>query len=586
MTISNVNTKPRKVKPKKKKKVLSTEEKAIKKRQAKLHRDLLSMFRPMGFELLPVTNFHKAYGGIKSELDAAFIFENLLILCEETISSDKDHLRKKYDYYQKLIEERDELLNDFKGRYQDKFSKFDIYSNNEYRIFYIYASEPKLDEELKQTYSQFKYLDARSLKYFNKIVGCLKYSARNEFYKFLEIDLRDIGAASTGADQKTIDSAVIIPERSSGFPEGVQLFSFLMKAEDLMDCAYVFRKDSWSTGANFYYQRLIDANKVENIRKYLAEHERTFIDNIIVSIPDDVSFWKIDSSKKRTNVADISKTTNIETVQIQIPYKINSIGIIDGQHRIYGHYRGNDPLEKKIAALRQKRHLLITGLYYDKSKFTESEKRKFESELFLQINSKQKKADTGLLQYIQNLKSPNSPVGLAISVLDAMNNTEPFLDMFHLSPLDSDGIKTPTIIQYGLKDLLEINPNKETLYKYWVSDNKIKLTESTFTQEALDEYIKFASSTLIMYFKAIKSNFKNDWTIVKKEESKLLSVTALVAFTLAFRKSLEKYKGVKDFNFYKAKISHLQIDFKKGQFPYVSSQWPKFVELINEQAWN
>jgi len=575
----------KRTKVKKKKKVLSVAEKLLLKRQAKLHKDLLSMFKPMGFEFLPVIGYHKSFGGIKSELDAAFIFENLLIICEETISSDKDHLRKKYDYYSEILTDRNSLINDFKTRFNEKFSKFEAYNNNEYRIFYIYVSEPRLDEALKLLYCNFKYLDLRSIKYFNRIVGCLKYTSRNEFYKFLGIDLSDIGSATTGTDEKAIDTAVIIPERSSGFPEGVQLFSFLMKAEDLMDCAYVFRKDSWATGANFFYQRLIDTAKVEDIRRYLAKYQRTFIDNIIVSIPDDASFFKRNDSNKWESINDISKAINIENIKIKIPYKINSIGIIDGQHRVYGHYKGYDSLESQIANLRKKRHLLVTGLFYDKNKFSESQKRKFESELFLQINSKQKKAEPSLLQYIQNLQSPNSPIGLAISVLNYLNGTEPFLELFHLSPLDGDGIKTSTIIQYALKDLLEINENKETFYKYWQDDIKSELTEINFTQTSIDEYIKFASNTLIVYFKAIKANFRQNWTIVKKEESKLLSVTSIVAFLLGFKKSLEKYGEVKDFAFYNSKMSQLKIDFKKESFPFVSSQWPKFVEIIESDVW-
>jgi DGQHR domain-containing protein len=583
MKVKNVS---RKVKPKrKKKKVLSTAEKLLLKRQTKLHKDLLSMFRPMGFEFLSVNGYHKFYGGIKSELDAAFIFENLLVICEETVSADKDHLRKKHEYYNALLSERNNFLDDFKIRFKEKFAKFDTYSNNEYRLFYIYVSEPRLDEAVKHIYKDFNYLDSRSLKYFNKIIHCLKYSSRNEFYKFLGLDLSDIGSASTGADEKTIDSAVIIPESSSGFPEGIQLFSFLMRAEDLMDCAYVLRKDSWATGANFSYQRLIDAAKVEEIRKYLADYQRTFIDNIIVSIPDDVSFFKKDISNKWIAISDVSNLVNIENVKIKIPYKINSIGLIDGQHRVYGHYKGYDALEDKIATLRKKRHLLITGLYYDKNKFSEGQKRKFESELFLQINSKQKKADKSLLNYIQNLQAPNSSVGLAISVLNILNDTQPFLDMFHLSPLDGDGIKTPTIIQYALKDLMEISDSKETFYKYWDSSNKQLLTEGNYTQEAIEEYLKFCSDTLIVYFKAIKANFNESWTIAKKDESKLLSVTSIVGFLLGLKKSLEKYNGIQEYNFYHSKISQLNMDFKKGSFPYVSSQWPKFVEVLEKQVW-
>src|SRR6185437_13945850 len=140
--IMAVRVRKKRSKSKKKKKILSVAEKLLLKRQVKLHKDLLTMFKPMGFEFLQVNSFHKTYGGIKSELDAAFVFENLLVICEETISSDKNHLRKKYDYYTQLIVERDNFIDDFKTRFVEKFSKFEAYNNNEYKIFYIYLSEP------------------------------------------------------------------------------------------------------------------------------------------------------------------------------------------------------------------------------------------------------------------------------------------------------------------------------------------------------------------------------------------------------------------------------------------------------------
>lgn len=572
-------------KKKKKKKILSAEEKSIIKRQTKLHKDLLSVFRPMGFEYLPVNNYHAYYGGVKSELDDVFIFENLIIICEETLSIDKDHLRKKNEYYEKLLLEKDTFIDYLKLKYLDKFSKFDTYSNSQYRFFYIYLSEQRLEEEVKKIYNNFKYLDLKSLKYFNRIIGSLKLTGRNEFYKYLGIELSDVGFASTGTDDKNIDSAVIIPEGSSGFPTGIYLFSFLMNAEELMDCAYVLRKDGWDTEMNYFYQRLVEPSKVESIRKYLAQHKRTFIDNIIVSLPDDISFQKKNDRGFYDSVTDISELQKIENLRIRIPYKINSIGIIDGQHRVFGHYKGTDSLEIEIAKLRKKRHLLVTGLYFTKA-FSENKKRKFESELFLHINSQQKKVDSSLLQYIQNLQSPNSPVGIAISVLNYLNNNQPFLNLFFLSPLDTNGIKTPTIINYALKDLLEVSDTKETLFKYWTYEGKENLFLEDYDQLVLDKYIEFASKSLAIYFSAIKDNFKDDFTIVKAKESKLLSVTSIVAFLLAYKKSLEKYKSIKDFTFYKSKISQLRIDFSKKNFPFVSSQWPKFVEQIENEVWN
>lgn len=49
-----------------------------------------------------------------------------------------------------------------------------------------------------------------------------------------------------------------------------------------------------------------------------------------------------------------------------LPDEMNSICIIDGQHRVYAHYEGeeNDPDEIEIANLRRKLHLLVTGLVF------------------------------------------------------------------------------------------------------------------------------------------------------------------------------------------------------------------------------
>ena len=220
----------------------------------------------------------------------------------------------------------------------------------------------------------------------------------------------DIGSVSSSHEERHIDSAVIIPESSSGFPEGIQVVSFVMKAKELLDCAYVFRKDNWENRIGQYYQRLVDKNKVERIRNYLAKEGRTFIDNIIVTLPEGTSF------SKNNKIIDVNQIATISNVQIRIPYKINSIGIIDGQHRVLGHYEGNDHLENKIAQHRDKRHLFVTGIFYEEGKFDELKKRTFESELFLLMNNNHSKVRTDLLHYIETLKAPLSPIGVAGTV--------------------------------------------------------------------------------------------------------------------------------------------------------------------------
>lgn len=579
------STNPQKRKKRKKKVILTPQ----KKLERKFHKNILEMFKKMGFEYIRTEDKHPKFGGQQGELDSVFLYENIILLCEETLGKNKatDHIRKKYDFYEKIIEEKPSFLKWIKNEGTDKFGKFESYTDARYKLFYLYFREDIIEDEKKDLYKKFKFLDLRMLKYFSKISDSIRYSARNEFYKFLDLDFRAIGNAKSSLPEN-IHSAVIFPEDISGMPPGIHLVSFVMTAKELLDCAYVFRKENWSLDSGYYYQRLIDRSKIASIRDFLYQEQRTFIDNIIVSLPRDCKFYKLEEDNAEGDVVNLTEVSEVTSnVGIKIPYKSNSIGIIDGQHRVFGHYEGPDTKEEKvISSLRAKRHLFITGLFYQKGKFTESEKRKFESKIFLEINSKQKKVNTQILQDIQALQDPLSPIGISTSVIRRMNSKSPFINHFLLSELDKKGIKTPTIIKYALQQLVELDPNKETLFKYWTNPDKNLLLQNKDSEDEIvqKKYINYCVEHISKFFTAVKNNFQTAWML--DGSSKLLTVTSIVAFLKSFNYSLEVYGGPKEIEFYQGKLNILQIDFlNKKKFPYVSSQWPKFAEQINK-CWN
>ena len=571
---------------KKKKIVLSDKEKLQKKLQVKLHKDLMDTFRYMGFEYIRTEGKHISFGGQKSDFDNVFIFENLIITCEETISIDSDHLRKKYDYIERVNTNRDEFIAWIKSIGNDKFERFQNYSNARYQIFHVYSTLETLEEDKRKLYSDFKYIDSKILNYFKKMSDCIKYSARNEFYKFLALDFKKIGNV-TSSQNVPIRSAVIFPEDVTGLPSGVYVVSLVMTAKELLDCSFVFRKESWDEDSGYYYQRLIEKNKILNIRKYLIEKKTTFIDSIIVSLPKDATFCYRDDDGNEKETIDVRKISTIETnTSIKIPYKVNSIGIIDGQHRVFGHHEGPDNKDEKlISDLRKKRHLLVTGLFYQKDKFSELEKRKLESELFLAINSQQKRVSPAILQHINSLQDPLSPIGLAMSIIQRMNGRSPFLNQFIISELDEKkiGIRTPSIVKYGLQGLVEISNEKESLFKYWADIEKqllITNPESDKIDEIIKRYVTYCSDSICQFFVAVKNSQQNSWTYEKP--SKLLTVTSIVAFIRSYENSIEKYNGIQTIEFYSKKLKNLKIDFKTEPFPYVSSQWNKLADEINK----
>ncbi len=555
-------------KKRKKKKKLTPEEKKERRLKKAFQKKIVSSFRFAEFQYLKTDNIHKMFGLRRGDVDFVFLYENIILICEDTLtgkSSIKNHMMKTkilYDEIKKDFESFDyKFLNWLKEKYKDKFKKSKAYNNNEYQIRYLYFYKDKLPVEKISFMDYIQAVDEKRLKYFEHITKILKYSSKNELFRFLNIDISRIGRINSSKPSNKIDTTVISPESVTGL-KNIKIVSFLMKAEDLMECGYVLRKDNWEESAELY-QRLLIKSKIESIRKYLIDNERGFINNVIVSLPPDIKFTKNGVEKK------FEEINQIENLKIEILRKINSIGIIDGQHRIYAHYKYEGKEELKIADLRDKLHILVTGLVYNE-KLTKKEKIEFESKLFMEINHNAKTVSQDVLLSIVSLQNPYSLRGMARNIILELNKTELFFDKFETSTLFKSEIKSTSIIKYVLAELMEINDEKETFFKYLDFENKgiLKNTKNKNFEKVFDLYIKRCVKVIDDYFSAVKNNFKTEWNNPK--DHKIFSVASINGFLLALKKSFKEI-GIKDFSYYNDKIKNLDINFKKKDFTYISS---------------
>ena len=115
------------------------------------------------------------------------------------------------------------------------------------------------------------------------------------------------------------------------------------------------------------------------------------------------------------------------------------------------------------------------------------------------------------------------------------------------------------------------------MFTYWDGDKDALLRKE---EVALNSYVDFVSSKLDEYFRAVKDTNRDSW---ESSDSKLLSVTTINGFIIAYNRQLHK-NGVQDFAFYSDKLRKLQIDFSKESFMYASSQYRKFSNVILQQA--
>lgn len=565
------------------KKKLTAEQKAaqLKKRKVLAFRKKIrSSFTDAGFTYFSTLDKHFPIGTRTVELDYLFLYENIIVICEDNTKQKKDidHIRNKNESFAEIRTNKTAFLNWLSNTFPEKATMVKQYRPERYFLYYIYISQTELEitEDEKNRYSNLLFWDPETLSYFNRMAQCIQHSARYEIFRYLGLKNDEIGFSGSEGGKTTIKAPIIYPQEATGLRNGVRVVSFMMSAEKLLRTSYVLRKDSWEESM-FLYQRLIEKDKVKSIRAFLAQKGEAFYNNIIVALPDNVTFE--DDAGTPILVENIG---DFQHCKLVLPDEMNSICIIDGQHRIFAHYEApaTEKYELQIAPLRRQLHLLVTGLIFP-TEMKEPERKQIQSQIFLDINDNTKKVAPNVLTHIEMVKDPFSDIGLARRVIERLNKKRVFLNRFELSALDESKIKVASIIKFALRYLVTVTPaeGKTSLYAYW-QGNKEAFQQKD--EASLNDYIEFCANSIDLYFSAIRDAFKSSWN---DPASKMLSVISINGFIIAFNRQLNKY-GVSDYPFYSSCLRKLSIDFSKNGFPYTSSQYRKFSGRILAEAFD
>lgn len=565
------------------KKKLTAEQKAaqLKKRKVLAFRKKIrSSFTDAGFTYFSTLDKHFPIGTRTVELDYLFLYENIIVICEDNTKQKKDidHIRNKNESFAEIRNNKTAFLNWLSNTFPEKATMVKQYRPERYFLYYIYISQTELEitEDEKNRYSNLLFWDPETLSCFNRMAQCIQHSARYEIFRYLGLKNDEIGFSGSEGGKTTIKAPIIYPQEATGLRNGVRVVSFMMSAEKLLRTSYVLRKDSWEESM-FLYQRLIEKDKVKSIRAFLAQKGEAFYNNIIVALPDNVTFE--DDAGTPILVENIG---DFQHCKLVLPDEMNSICIIDGQHRIFAHYEApaTEKYELQIAPLRRQLHLLVTGLIFP-TEMKEPERKQIQSQIFLDINDNTKKVAPNVLTHIEMVKDPFSDIGLARRVIERLNKKRVFLNRFELSALDESKIKVASIIKFALRYLVTVTPaeGKTSLYAYW-QGNKEAFQQKD--EASLNDYIEFCANSIDLYFSAIRDAFKSSWN---DPASKMLSVISINGFIIAFNRQLNKY-GVSDYPFYSSCLRKLSIDFSKNGFPYTSSQYRKFSGRILAEAFD
>lgn len=559
---------------KRKKQRLSKEDIQRKRESTRFKKSINTIFTNSGFKQIPTRDKNFQFQSRTIEIDNIFVFENVLIIVEDTEAKTeniKDHLLKTLDTFRLISKHKDDFISVISSTFE-RFNEVqnDRYHNSDYVIKCLYCSYNNIDKRYIDRYChEVIFLDYHSLQYFYNLSRILKKTTRYELFKFLNLSLVDVGTSRAGQDC-TVYDGFLLPESPSGFPRGYKIVSFLIEPNALLEQSYVLRKQGWRDD-NCLYQRLLKHNKILKMREYLVHEKRVFVNNIIVSLPRETTLC--DANNKPIYCADISKRT---CVKIQIPRGIETFGIIDGQHRIYAYHESNDKYEEAIKSLREKQHLLVTGIMHPES-ISVPDRSRFEAQLFLEINDKQTKAKSDLKQSISMLIEPYSNIAISKRILINLSKTGPLNGLLEIYFYETKKIKTASIVSFGLSHLIKFK-NDDSLFKQWDHSEKEILLKGT-RRDVLDAYVEFCTAKINDFLVAFKKTIPNEMWTLDTKKSRVLTTTTINGLINCLR-LLAKNNKIRSMSYYEQRLKNHKIKFAPKDFKYTSSHWKELGEEL------
>jgi DGQHR domain-containing protein len=537
----------------------------------KITRDHEKLIRNMivatGFERLPeMVNAQFVFKGQKSDIDDIFVYENVIVISEYTCANQNnvsDHLKIKKIPFDHIRNNQSDFVQYLKNNFPAVAEKLKpIYPMHTYRVAVVYCSRYELGPSVMAQVDSAKYLDYNIAMYFSNLALTIRHSSRHEFLEFIGVPAGEVGMNALNIQSSTGDNfkGSVLPSSHSMFDEGYKVISFYANPAALLERVYVLRREGWRDEANLY-QRVIGRKKVDQIRTYLLEKRRVFVNNIIVTLPEDA---KVLNDGGDTQNPDSIKKTQPATVSL--PKRHNSISVVDGQHRVYSYYEGGDH-DDEISAMRQVQNLLVTGIMFPPGT-SDGDRMKFEARLFVEINANQTKASSPLMQEIDLIIRPFESSSIAKRIVTLMNQRHnPFNGVFAKYTHDIDKLKTSSIVSYGLKPLVKLG-GEDSLYATWTHVDKSKLPEAT-DSALLNEYIEYCYSNVVNMFIEIRKRLPSGlWTPDKKVAHAFLNPTNVNGIINFQRKIIENTAQnlpldpdktlafIHDFEFWNYKSSH------------------------------
>ncbi|MGE4404018.1 DGQHR domain-containing protein [Pseudomonas sp.] len=523
------------------------------------------IFEGAGFLHVHADDLHFTMAGRLGEIDHIFVWENVVLLCEETTEAHATkHCTNKIFFHRKIADNYTGFFNSYCETNQDLAQAISFYDLNDLEVRHVYFSEKSDVVDSLGDSAPFRILTRGQAKYFVSLVETIERSAKYELLKYLDIGLHRIGTARVAGSSVSSNGypAFALPAAHTSYPSGFAVVSFYADPLALIQRAYVLRRDGWED-PDLSYQRFVKADKLIAMREYLAGNGKVFINNLVVTLPS--SALLIEGTSKPINPNSLKEKTS---VSLHLPLELGTVGIVDGQHRILSYYEGSGPLEQSIVKLRQRQNLLVTGIIFP-STYTAEMRVKFEAEIFLGINNNQSPVHTQLRQDLETIINPETPLAIARAIVTRLSKEGPLAGKLQMSQFDpADKISSGSLGPYVVKVL---TGKKSAFYKTWDTTGERDLAIA----QDREEFVDYCVQELRNLLEAAAQHLKHKWKSIPN--GGVLSTTAVGGLILLLER-LAKDTGNLSKMDYAAKLKKIaNFEFEA----YTGSSWGKLATELH-----
>ena len=430
-----------------------------------------SVFRRAGLDCAESINV--ALPTVNSEVDVLAVGKNVILLVQCVGQDDFGPKAREWaPIFSSIVGGFDQVLVQLRGQNRTFYDRNRTALQSQQRIIrkLLVTLNKETRAGVDRAHSRFcsdndiTILTYEEMYYYDVVSDCTYDHCMFEMFNALGIARSLVQAGESGGSPRTAPSYLAYGKQIG---PGLYLLNFVLGVDFLLQTSSLKRlRDSSSEQG---YQRLLDKDKLRNMRGYLLDGVPAYPNNIICKLSEGTVVEPVHNRLEVNLDAAQSVYSGLLTSDIRdkafivrLPDSYDIFEVVDGQHRLFSFAQSKYHIFEAVPANQRRRLrqgderirelartsvLLVTAIYVEPG--SQRQDWADSGRLFYELNTTQTKlAPEDVIDLIEKLE-PRNPTARANRLLIRLNGTGVLAKKIRIKPWQSDLIKRTSLIKYS-----------------------------------------------------------------------------------------------------------------------------------------